>query len=202
MHSKAKMGAAVAALALLAGTTGSAAAASGGASAMSTKTAAPLAATSPTKTGTASKEEGDWIGQLAARYHVSPAALDTALLEVKGLLGRGVPPQDPKAVGLIVNELGLSEATARSLLADVFGNGASGRDATQVSDARTAHVLAQLLGVDDARGMQVLHALQALGASAKQDPDNAGFAAIAASLRLTTAQLNQVLVELKQQLSH
>ncbi|MBR7833441.1 hypothetical protein KDL01_09200 [Actinospica durhamensis] len=201
MHSRAKMGAAAAALALLAGTAGSAAAASGGTSAVEGKTAAAVAATSQTKTGAPSKEEGGWIGQLAARYHVSPAALDAALVEVKGLLGTGVPPQGSKAVGVIVNELGLSETSARSLLAEVFGSGAAGRDATQASDTRSAHVLAQLLGVDDAQGMQVLRELQSLGGSPKQDPDSAGFAAIAASLHLTTVQLNQVLVELKQQLS-
>lgn len=96
-----------------------------------------------------------------------------------------------------------SSAAKSTLLKNVAASGsaAGSRDATQKADARTAHALAGILAISDAQGAKVLDELQALDFSPKQYPDNPRFAAIAASLGLTTAQLENVLVQLKQELT-
>lgn len=204
MRTRAKIGAAVAAAALLAGTAGSAVASTGGGGAApSTVTAAAMAASNGSGSDPTT-DQGQSPASIAQKYHVSVASLTAALHDAKETMGRlGVGAQDPAVVAVIVKDLGLSTTSAEALLKDVTGRAAPGSPKVGAPDpdVRAEKALAQILKISDARATTVLHELQQLGSSPKAAPGNAQFAAIAASLHLTTAQLNQALVQLKVALS-
>jgi len=207
MRTRAKIGAAVAAAAILAGTAGSAVASTGGGASPSTVTASTAAAGKGSGSGSGSgrtADQGQSPASIAQKYHVSVAGLIAALHDAKETMGRlGVGAQDPAVVAVIVKDLGLSTTSAQALLKDVTGSAAPGspKIGAPDPDVRTAKALAQILKISDAQATTVLHELQQLGPSPKAGPGSAQFAAIAASLHLTTAQLNQALVQLKSALS-
>ena len=210
MRTRAKIGAAVAAAALLAGTAGSAVASTGGGASPSTVTAAAAAGKgtgsgsgSGKGTGTTA-DQGQSPTSIAQKYHVSVASLTAALHDAKETMGRlGVGAQDPAVVAVIVKDLGLSTTSAKALLKDVTGSAAPGRPKIGAPDpdVRAEKALAQILKISNAQATTVLHELQQLGSAPKAAPGNAQFAAIAASLHITPAQLNQALVQLKVALS-
>lgn len=230
MHTRMRMIAAGAAVALLTGTAGAAVAATSGTASPAASTSSPAPKPSPSGTGNGctSGSQQEWLARLAASFHVTVPSLEAALGDAKQTIGRlGVAPTDPAVVAVVVHDLGISSDQAKQLLTEVFGNGPNpGKSGSGTGDQgkggsgkggkggpgttpppgtpdpQISHALAGILHVSAARAAQVLEQLDRIAWPSRSIPtDNPQFRALAASLHLTPQQLADALYQMKQALS-
>lgn len=226
MHTRYRLIAAAAAVALITGVAGGAAAATTGtaspsasasssAPASASSASAPAPKPSPTGTGDNGKpgDKQAWLVKLAASLHVSVQKLESALIDAKQTVGRlGVGPFDPAVVAVVSHDLGISTDRAAALLKEVFGNPASGGPGkggngskggnSSGPDQLIINTLAGILHVSDARAKQVLERLEQISEPGHGvSPQDPRFRAIAASLHLTPQQLADALMKMKQTLA-
>ena len=206
MHSRWRMIAASTAVALITGAAGAAAATSGSSPSPSASSSGPVAKPSPTGSGTPGKP-ADWLTQLAASLHVDPQRLIAAITDAKQTMGQlGAGPTDARVVAVVAHDLGVSTHEAAAVLTDVFGTNGPGNPGVKSpgpSDPRIVSTLAGILHVSQARAAQVFDQLKHIQDSPRGqgiDPNDPRFRAIAASLHITTDQLSQDLMTLKQDL--
>jgi len=122
MRNRMRMTAAAAVAAIIAVTGGTAAAAAATASASPSPTVSgkPVPPPGPGKPGKPGQKVD--LKKIAAQLHVSLAALENALRDVKITVGKlGVPPTSPAAVKVFAHDLGISQSKARFALKEIFG---------------------------------------------------------------------------------
>ncbi|HZP53899.1 hypothetical protein [Actinocrinis sp.] len=206
MHPRLRMIAASTAVALITGAASAAAASSGSSPSPSASSSGPVAKPSPTGSGTPGKP-ANWLNQLAASLHVDPQGLIAALTDAKQTMGQlGVGPTDARVVAVVAHDLGVSTHKATTVLTDVFGANGPGNPGVKSpgpSDPQIVTALAGILHVSQARAAQVFDQLKHIQDGPRGqgiDPNDPRFRAIAASLHITTQQLSQDLMTLKQEL--
>ena len=207
MRPRMRMIAASTAVALITGAASAAAATSGSTPSPSASSSGAAAKPSPTGTGAPGKP-ADWLDQLAASLHVDPQGLIAALTDAKQTMARlGVGPTDARVVAVVAHDLGVSVHKAATLLTDVFGDNGPGNPGKKQrepgpSDQQVISTLAGILHVSKARAAQVLDQLRNIPDERGRgiDQNDPRFRAIAASLHITTQQLSQDLMTLKQDL--
>ena len=205
MHTRLRMIAAGAAVALITGAASAAAASSGSSpSSSASSSGATIVKPSPTASDGKSGDPQFWLNQLAASLHIDPQRLMAALGDAKRTMGQlGVGPQDPRVAAVVAHDLGISTEKAATVVKEVFGTNGPGKGGTPsrgpgIPDQQVISTFAGILHVSQERAAQVLDQLSRIGRGISlTDPQ---FVAIAASLHITPQQLSQDLMTLKQDL--
>jgi hypothetical protein len=189
-----------------------------------TASAASAASSTPGQAGTSASVAGPAPGDkalsktpgkdtsldaLAKSLHVSTEKLLATLRDVKQLLGRtNDKPLDPAVVALVEHDLGVNADQARALLTKLFGDrgpgsgGKKGSAPTAGQEAQFTAALAKALGISESRAAGVVAQLDQLAKShGGVSPSDPRFAALAASLHLTSQGLADAIATAKRSLA-